>query len=211
ATLPDGLGGGSQPDDGLGAGEAQRPSDDPLAQLEAAQGAAAADGDGATVPSEVRDAARGIGAGALAYLVLVPLAVVAQRFARRRRARTPADKVRRAWRESKRRAADAGIELPASLTIAEAADRLALALPRSAAAIHDAAHTMEKVAYAEVAPSSDEVVAANHAWAAVNAEINGREPLWRRILRYVDVRQLLPREHRQRLVTQHHAATLTAR
>ncbi len=211
ATLPEGLGDGSQPSDGLGAGELDRPSDDPLAQLEAAQGAGAADGDGATVPSEVRNAALALAAGIVAYLLLVPLAVLAVRFVRRRRASTPADKVRLAWREANRRAADAGIELPASLTIAEAADRLAVALPGAAPAIHGAARTMEKVAYAEMAPSADEVTEARDAWAAVNAEVNGREPFWRRIARYFDVRQLLPRERRQRLITQHHAAALTAR
>jgi hypothetical protein len=45
----------------------------------------------------------------------------------------------------------------------------------------------------------------------VNAEVNSREPRWRRVLRYFDVRRLLPRERRQRLVTQHRAAVLTVR
>ena len=210
ATLPDGLAGRDQPGD-LSAGDAQRPADDPLAQFEAAQRGADAGGDDEVVPREVRNAALALAAGVAAYLVLVPLAVTTVRLVRRRRATTPADKVRLAWREANRRAGDAGIELPASLTIAEAADRLAAALPRAAAAVHGAARTMEKVAYAELAPSDDEVTEAHQAWAVVNAEVNSREPRWRRVLRYFDVRRLLPRERRQRLVTQHRAAVLTVR
>jgi transglutaminase-like putative cysteine protease len=208
ATLPNGVAGEGGPA-AAGGGEALRPVDDPLAELELSPGGGG--GGGATVPSEVRNAALALAAGIAAYLVLVPLAVIAARSIRRRRATTPSDKVRLAWREANRRAADAGIELPPSLTVAEAANRLAVALPGSAPAIHGAARTMEKVAYAEMAPSAGEVTEARDAWAAVNAEVNGREPFWRRIARYFDVRRLLPRERRQRLITQHHAAALTAR
>jgi transglutaminase-like putative cysteine protease len=210
ATLPDGARGADQSGDGLGAGEALRPAEDRLAEFEAAQRGDDAGGDDEVVPGEIRNAALALAAGVAAYFVLVPLAVIALRLVRRR-ATTPADKVRLAWREANRRAADAGIELPASLTIAEAADRLAAALPRSGAAVHGAARTMEKVAYAELAPSDDEVTEAHHAWAVVNAEVTCREPRWHRILRYFDVRQLLPRERRQRLVTQQRAAPLIAR
>jgi transglutaminase-like putative cysteine protease len=211
ATLPGGVAGADQPGDGLATGEAQRPAEDPLAEFEAAQRGDDAGGSDELVPREIRNAALALAAGVAAYLVLVPLAMIAVRLVRRRRATTPADKVRLAWREANRRAADAGIELPPSLTIAEAADRLAAALPRAAAAVHGTARTMEKVAYAELPPSDDEVTEAHHAWAVVNAEVNGREPRWSRLLRYFDVRRLLPHERRQRLVTQHRAAALTAR
>ena len=94
----------------------------------------------------------------------------------------------------------------AILAVAEA-----VAIASAAAAVHGAARTMEKVAYAELAPSDGEVTEAYQAWAVVSAEVNSREPRWRRVLRYFDVRRLLPRERRQRLVTQHHAAAVTVR
>src|SRR5690606_4762826 len=73
-----------------------------------------------------------VGIAILAYLVLVPAGVAAQRGLRRRAAQTPADQVRLAWREATDRARAAGVALPASLTISEMAERLGATVPGAA-------------------------------------------------------------------------------
>jgi transglutaminase-like putative cysteine protease len=163
------------------------------------------------LPEGVRKTGIGIGLGIVAYLALVPLAIVAWRFGRRRRARSPADKVRLWWRQATERAEAAGVKLPASLTIAETADRLAAAAPGSAEAVQGAARTLERVAYAEEAPTPDDVANAQRAWASVNAEVNQWEPRWPRVFRYFDIRQLRRRDRRSRLVTRHHAVVAPGR
>lgn len=196
------------PNDGLSAGDEQR--------LNAGLGEGGGTGasgqdDGGGLPEGVRNTGSGIGLAAAAYLALVPLAIVGRRFVRRRRARSPADKVRLAWRESTERARAAGVRLPASLTIAETADRLAAAAPRSAEAIRAVARTMERAAYAEEAPTPDEVANARKAWASLMAEINRWESWWARLVRYFDIRQLRRRDARTRLVTEHHAVVVPGR
>ncbi len=163
------------------------------------------------LPEGVRNVGIAIALAIAAYLVLVPLAIAGRRFVRRRRARSAADKVRLSWREATERAEAAGVRLPASLTIAEAADRLTAAVPRSAEAVQHVARTMERIAYAEVAPTPDDVANAQHAWTSVKAEINQWEPRWPRVFRYFDVRQLRRRDRRTRLVTQHHAVVAAGR
>jgi transglutaminase-like putative cysteine protease len=153
------------------------------------------------IPDPVADALKLIGAAALAYVVLVPLALVAQRVARRRRASSPADKVRLAWQSATERAAYAGVALAPSLTISETAARLAVALPGSADAARGMAHTMERIAYAEVPPTDDEVTAAQAGSAALAAEAERRLPWPTRIGGWFDVRRL--RRKRQRLVASH--------
>ena len=178
--------------EGGGAGQAGEPEDSGL-------------------PEGVQKTGIGIGLAIVAYLALVPLAIVAWRFARRRRARSPGDRVRLAWREATERAEAAGVRLPASLTIAETADRLASVAPGSAEAVQGAARTLERVAYAEQAPTPDEVANAQRAWALVSAEVSGWEPWWPRVFRYFDIRQLRRRDRPTRLVTQHHAVVSPGR
>jgi transglutaminase-like putative cysteine protease len=163
------------------------------------------------LPDGVRNVGIAIALAIAAYLVLVPLAIAGRRFVRRRRAQSAADKVRLSWREATERAGAAGVRLPASLTIAETADRLTAAAPRSAEAVQHVARTMERIAYAEVAPTSDDVAKAQRAWISVKAEINQWEPWWPRVFRYFDVRQLRRRDRRTRLVTQHHAVVTAGR
>jgi transglutaminase-like putative cysteine protease len=146
-----------------------------------------------------------------AYLVLVPLAIGARRFVRRRRATSPADKVRLSWRQAIERAEAAGVRLPASLTIAETANRLVAAVPRSGEAVQGMARTMERIAYAEEGPAPGDVADAHRAWSSVNAEVNQWEPRWPRVFRYFDIRQLRRRDRRTRLVTQHHAVIAAGR
>ena len=153
------------------------------------------------IPEPVANALKLIGAAALAYVVLVPLALVAQRVARRRRASSPADKVRLAWQSATERAAYAGVALAPSLTISETAARLAVALPGSADAARGMAHTMERIAYAEVPPTDDEVTAAQAGSAALTAEAERRLPWHTRIAGWFDARRL--RRKRQRRVASH--------
>jgi hypothetical protein len=159
----------------------------------------------------VRNVGIAIGVALVAYLALVPLAIAGRRFVRRRRARSPADKVRLSWRQAIERAEAAGVRLPASLTIAETANRLVAAVPRSGEAVQGMARTMERIAYAEEAPTPDAVANAQRAWASVNAEVNRWEPRWPRVSRHFDVRQLRRRDRRTRLVTQHQAVVAAGR
>ena len=162
-------------------------------------------------PEGVRNVAIVIALALAAYLVLVPLAIVGRRFVRRRLAKSPADKVRLSWRQAIERAEAAGIRLPASLTVAETANRLVAAVPRSGEAVQGMARTMERIAYAEEAPTPDDVANARRAWSSVNAEVNRWEPRWPRVWRYIDIRQLRRRDRRTRLVTQHHAVVAAGR
>jgi transglutaminase-like putative cysteine protease len=208
ADAGDGTDAGAQ-GDGLAAGDPGGVNSELLDTAGAP--AEAGETDDGVVPEEVRSAGKPIGLAAAGYLALVPLAIVGRRLIRRRRATTPADKVRLSWREVTERAEVAGIGLPASLTIAETADRLAAALPASASAVQGAARTMERVNYAEVAPSPEQVAEAHRAWASVKAEVGRREPWWQRLLRYFDIRQLRPRGRQARLVTQHSAVVAAGR
>jgi transglutaminase-like putative cysteine protease len=195
------------PADGFAAGDQQRVNEGLLEAEGLTNGSGGSNGGG--VPDEVRNGAKAAGLVIAAYLVLVPLAIAGRRVVRRRRATSPADKVRLSWREATERAEIAGIGLPASLTIAETADRLAAAVPDSAAAIQHMARTLERIAYAEQAPTPEEVSEARRAWHSVGTEVKGWEPWVQRVLRYFDIRQLRRRDRRSRLITQHHAAVAT--
>jgi len=194
--------------DGFSAGDEQRLN---TGLLEGGGSGQAGETDDSGFPEGVRNVVIVIGLAIAAYLVLVPLAIVGRRSVRRRRARRPADKVRLAWREATERAEAAGVRLPASLTIAETANRLVAAVPRSAEAVQEAARTLERIAYAEEAPTPDDVANAEGARAAVNAEVNQWEPRWPQVFRYVDIRQLRRRDRRTRLVTQHHTVVAAGR
>jgi transglutaminase-like putative cysteine protease len=194
--------------DGQSAGDEQRLN---AGLLDGAATGESGQADDGGLPEGVRNLAIAIGLAIAAYLVLVPLAIVGRRFVRRRRARSAADKVRLSWREATERAEAAGVKLPASLTVAETADRLTAAVPRSAEPVQRVARTMERIAYAEEAPTADDVANAQRAWASVKAEVNGWEPWWPRVFRYFDVRQLRRRDRRIRLVTQHHAVVAAGR
>jgi Domain of unknown function (DUF4129) len=120
----------------------------------------------------------------------VPLSLLAQRMIRRRRATSPADRVRLAWRNATERADYAGISLAPSLTISETAARLAVALPGSADAARGMAHTMERIEYAELAPSAEEVASAKAGSATLVAEVE-RQLAWpQRIGGWFDARRL---------------------
>lgn len=155
--------------------------------------------DGGIVTEAVRTTGRPVGLGAFAYLLLVPTAIVAQRFIRRRRATTPAARARLWWGQATESAAMAGVSLPPSLTIAETADRLGARLPASAEAVQQLARTMELVAYADVPPSADEVARAQQAAAAAVQEARRQMSWQQRVAGYLDVRLLFGRRHRKQV------------
>ncbi|HEX6420716.1 MAG TPA: DUF3488 and transglutaminase-like domain-containing protein [Acidimicrobiales bacterium] len=168
-------------DEGLGAAGDERPTDRRL------------------IPQPIIDASRPVGLGALGYLVIVPAAIVGQRLIRRRRASTGGAKVRLWWRSVTESASQAGVGLAPSLTVAETADRIAAALPGSAARVQELARRLEAVAYAEVPPDDAEVARLAREWTRIVAEANRLRPWPRRLLSYLDLRQLAP-DRRQRLV-----------
>ena len=142
------------------------------------------------IPKPIQDALKVLGLVALAYVVLVPLSLVGQRVIRRRRATSPADRVRLAWRNATERAGYAGVPLAPSLTITETAARLAVALPGSADAARGMAHTMERIEYAEQAPSAEDVASAKAGSATLVAEAE-RQLAWpQRIGGWFDARRL---------------------
>jgi len=148
----------------------------------------------------VEDTAPAAGISAAAYLVLVPLAILVQQLVRRRRARSPGDRVRLGWRTSTEGAMEAGVRLPPWMTVAEKAEAMAAAFPDCAPAIDDLARRMEVVAYAESTPTAEQVAAVERDWAAIQGEVNKRQGWPRRILRWFDVRRLFGPQLRTRIV-----------
>jgi Domain of unknown function (DUF4129) len=126
------------------------------------------------------------------YLLAVPTALGAQGVVRRRRASTAATKVRLAWTDALDAAAAVGVPLPVSLTVAEIADRLANVTPGAADSVRTMAWQMDRLVYAEVAPTADGVAAAVRAGAVVRDALEARLSLGQRIVRRLDVRRLRP-------------------
>jgi transglutaminase-like putative cysteine protease len=192
-TDPDPADGGAGDTAGAQSGDDQRDPGAGLGEGGLGTGGGAGGDDSPALPEPVRDAARPLGMGVVAYLVLVPLAVVGQRFVRRRRATTPAAKVRLWWQRLTESVAASGVALPRWLTIAEQADRMAESLPGAATEIQDLARKLEASAYAEVSPPDGEVAAATAAWAAAVGEATRRQTWPGRVLRYLDARRLFAR------------------
>jgi transglutaminase-like putative cysteine protease len=178
--------GPQQPTDGVEAGRA--PLD--------GGGVAAGGEDGGDSPvftpvtRAVRTGGTGLGLAALAYLLIVPLAVAATAVLRRRRASTTTARARLAWLDVLDRARAVDTALPPSLTINEAAGELAQAFPEQAPAIGRLAEALERATYAEVPPSPDEVAALERARDELVGAVGKRQGTLRRVLRYLDVREL---------------------
>jgi hypothetical protein len=106
-----------------------------------------------------------------------------------------------AWLETNERLGLAGLQMSASLTIAERAARMRLAFPMSAASIELLAGSIERVTYGEVEPSEDEAARVAQASAVIGVAAARRQPLYRRVLSYLDVRRLVPEPDRARRTT----------
>ncbi|HET6774088.1 MAG TPA: DUF3488 and transglutaminase-like domain-containing protein [Acidimicrobiales bacterium] len=198
ADRGDGTGSGDGSGDVTASGDDQRLPEGALGNVTDA-GASVERDEPALLPQPIRDSARPVGAAALAYLIIVPLAMVVQRRVRRRRATTPAARARYLWRETIDQAESSGVRLPAYMTIAERATRLAEVIPQHGTAIHALAHTLEATTYGEVPPSEDEVDRVEEAWAAVSAELHRRRSWRARVVSYLDARRLFA-ARRERLV-----------
>ena len=206
-TDPD-LGGGDEGNSGTtsAAGDEQRDPGGGLGEGSIASGSAAGETGDPFLARAADDIVPAAAVGVVAYLVLVPLALLAQRVVRRRRARAPADRVRLGWRTATEGATDAGVRLPPWMTIAEKADAMAEAFPAGAPAIADLARRMEEVAYAESDPDAEQVAAVERDGAAIRTEINRRQGWVPRVARWFDVRRLLNAPSRTRIVTGTRAA-----
>jgi transglutaminase-like putative cysteine protease len=161
------------------------------------------------IPDVVATTSRPLLGGLVGYVLIVPLAIVVQRFVRRRRASTPAAGLRLGWQDATEYAGQAGVLLPTSLTMSEVADRTAATLPEAGAPMHDLAHLMEKLAYAEEEPTPEEAEAMAAAVAAVRSESHRRQRWYQRIGRYLDVRRLV-RPGSARLVATQGPTTMSA-
>ncbi|MGH9194060.1 MAG: transglutaminaseTgpA domain-containing protein, partial [Acidimicrobiales bacterium] len=188
---------GVDPGDGLASDPAGDQQRNPDANLDGLSTAAPNPGGGVGVAPLVRRAVLLIGLAVALYLVAVPTALGLQCLVRRRRASTAAAKVRLAWANALDAAAAAGVPLPASLTVAEIADRLAAVAPGAAGAVHTMAWHIDKVVYAEVAPTPGDVAAAALAGTIVRGTLRARQSLGQRITHPFDVRRLRPAHSRQ--------------
>jgi hypothetical protein len=150
------------------------------------------------IPDTPQAIARPPAIAALAYLLLVPLGIVLQRHLRRRRARAPTQQVDLAWQEVNEDVGGAGLQLSASLTVAERAARMRMALPGVAPSVDVLAHALEQVNYAERTPTAQEAGVVTAAAADVSTAAARQQPWWRRVLRYLDARRLFATRDRAR-------------
>lgn len=148
----------------------------------------------------------------LAYLGLVPTALLVRRRLRRRRATAPSDRIALAWSEAAEGAALLGYQEVASDTFEERARRLTDRLPDPAASAH--AHTLarrlEAATYAPDAPAdvdADEAQTASEALQALAVASLSRPA---RVARWFDARPWL-RRWRQRGAAGHRQITTTVR
>ena len=138
---------------------------------------------------------------AIAYLVLVPVALATRRWLQRRRARSPADRVRLAWRQATAEAIDAGVRLHPWMTVAEKAETLTASYPGCASEVTDLARRVEEIAYAEAVPSAEQVAAVEHDHATLVGEIRRRQDWPSRVARWFDVRRLIGTSDRTRVAS----------
>lgn len=146
--------------------------------------------DGPTLGEWSRRVALVPAVGVAAYLVLVPPLLASVRRLRRRRATRPLDRVQLSSATATATVVAAGVPLDPSLTVTEAADRTAAALPEVADAVHRLARTLEKAAYAEYPLTPEEVATAEADAEAISRAAALRRPWYRRLLSQLDIREL---------------------
>jgi transglutaminase-like putative cysteine protease len=135
---------------------------------------------------------------AVAYVLLVPTALVVRQTIRRRRARSPTQRVALGWQDVGEQVTVAGLRLSSSLTVAERAGRMRAALPEVESDIALLARTLEEVTYGERELTPEEVEGVEQAAARATAAAARRQPWYRRVLRYLDIRRLFPTPDRAR-------------
>jgi hypothetical protein len=78
-----------------------------------------------------------------------------------------------------------------------------LALPEAAPSVDMLADALEQVTYAERMPSAGEANAVTAAAAEVRGAAARQQPWWRRALRHLDIRRLVPTRDRARRSVHH--------
>jgi transglutaminase-like putative cysteine protease len=193
--------GGPQPDGGVSAGDANTDAGDVAAAPEE-------DNDRGFVTGALVSLARWGGLTLLGYLGLVPAALLGRFYSRRLRGRSPGEKVDLAWREATERAAESGVNLTDSLTVAERALRMRTALPEVAPKVELVAQWVEQVNYAEITPTPEQADEVARAASTIVTAAARRQRWYARVLRYLDARRLLPQpDHARRTA---HGAIRTA-
>jgi transglutaminase-like putative cysteine protease len=180
------------------------PPESPDAAPETAEEApATTEGDDAreVLPARLRGVMLPIGLGMLAYVVLVPAALAAQRNLRRHRTRDPAALVRLAWQETGEQTGAVGLALPASATFAERATQIRAVLPEAAAAIDELADLSERTLYAPTAPPPVTRAQLRAITDAIGDAAARQVPWYRRAAGYLDVRRLTSSRPRTRRAT----------
>lgn len=161
-----------------------------------------------TVGAALRRAAPFTAGAIAAYVVALPLALVARRRMRRRRARSPSDRIALAWRELAESAELLGYREQASDTFHERAVRLTTLLPDPACAaqVQVITHHHERAVYSSDGVADHDAQTAEVAGAALRASARGLAPLRTRLARWFDPRPWL-RGRRVRLVRQRRITT----
>lgn len=160
----------------------------------------------------IRRAAPTVGALVVAYLVLVPLALLLHRWRRRRLARTPAARIELAWTECAEEAELLGYRGLRSDTFAERAERLAAHVPGDevAASARQLARQMEASTYS--APGADELAAelAEEAAAVLVRTTRAATSRTAQVRRWVDLPAWVRRTRRDRSRPVRITGTVTA-
>jgi transglutaminase-like putative cysteine protease len=147
---------------------------------------------------------------AVVYLLAVPLAMLVRWWSRRRRARTPEERIGLAWTESVEHASVVGYRERRADTFQERASALAAALPDAAGDAARLAHHLEVARYS--AAGADDGAAEDAASAAsrVGHAARAQASRWARIRRWLDLRPLVD-PWRTKRAAAHRRITTTAR
>jgi transglutaminase-like putative cysteine protease len=157
----------------------------------------------------VAKAAPIVALGALAYVLLFPMALVLRRWLRRRRATSAEARISLAWAEAVEEAALVGFQEVRSDTFDERAGRLAATLPEGDVT-DDALRLARQLEAATYAPDgADDLAAelAEEAAAAVGAAARAASTRRRRVLRWLDPRPYSRRWRQGRALRQRRITT----
>lgn len=178
------------------------PSSGPqIREDELATGAGDETDSGSSAPRAITDFITGsvrqiapFAAGAiLAYLLLVPSAVAARSWMRRRRATTPAERISLAWIEASEEAAMLGFEERASETFDERAARLGALMPDVTDHAAALARRLEVAAYSEEGADELDAELAEESGLALVVAARCAVPRSARLTRWLDPRPALRR------------------
>jgi hypothetical protein len=148
-----------------------------------------------------------LAAGAVTYVIAVPVALAVRRWRRRRSAHSPVERVEVAWVEAVESAGLVGYREDPADTFPERAQHMAflLASGEGAAASRSLAQVLEGATYSADEPGPEAVDRAEQASATITDQARASSTRWARLARWLDARPLLgstsSRARRHRRIT----------